>query len=56
VRWEFSRYCTRSSSITPDYKGKHAMRESVRIFMIAGAAGVWLTMVLLVLRFFGIHI
>jgi hypothetical protein len=32
------------------------MRESVPIFVIAGAAGVWLAIVLLVLRFFGIHI
>lgn len=31
------------------------MRESARIFVIAGAAGVWLAAVLLVLRFFGIH-
>ena len=32
------------------------MRESVPMFVIAGAAGVWLDAVLLVLRFFGIHI
>jgi hypothetical protein len=56
VRWGFSRWRTPSSSISPEDKSKHAMRESVRIFTIAGAAGVWLAVVLLVLRFFGMHI
>jgi hypothetical protein len=32
------------------------MRESVPIFVIAGAAGLWLAVVLLVLRFLDIHI
>jgi hypothetical protein len=32
------------------------MKTSVPILVIAGAAGVWLAVVLLVLRFFGIHI
>jgi hypothetical protein len=32
------------------------MRDSVPIFVIAGAAGVWLAVVLLALRLFGIHI
>ncbi len=32
------------------------MKESLPILVIAGAAGVWLAAVLLVLRFFGIHI
>jgi hypothetical protein len=32
------------------------MREFVPMLVIAGAAGVWLAGVLLVLRFLGIHI
>jgi len=32
------------------------MKDSVPILVIAGAAGVWLGVALLVLRFFGIHI
>jgi len=32
------------------------MRASVTILVIAGGAGVWLALVLLVLRLFGIHI
>jgi hypothetical protein len=32
------------------------MKESVPILVIAGAAGVWLGVVLLVLRFFGIYV
>jgi len=32
------------------------MRAAVPILVIAGGAGVWLALVLLVLRFFGIHI
>jgi len=32
------------------------MKDSVPILVIAGAAGVWLGVTLLVLRFFGIHI
>jgi hypothetical protein len=32
------------------------MRASVPILVIAGAAGVWLGLVLLVLRLFGIYI
>jgi hypothetical protein len=32
------------------------MKGSVPILVIAGAAGVWLGFVLLVLRFFGIHV
>jgi hypothetical protein len=32
------------------------MRDSVPILVIAGAAGVWMGLVLVVLRFFGIQI
>jgi hypothetical protein len=32
------------------------MKASVPILVIAGAAGVWLVVVPLVLRFFGIHV
>jgi hypothetical protein len=32
------------------------MKASVPILVIAGGAGVWLGFMLLVLRFFGIHI
>jgi hypothetical protein len=32
------------------------MKGSVPILVIAGVAGVWLGLVLLVLRFFGIHV
>jgi hypothetical protein len=32
------------------------MKASVPILVIAGGAGVWLAIVLLVLRFFGMHI
>jgi len=32
------------------------LRSSLPILVIAGGAGVWLALVLLVLRFFGIHI
>jgi hypothetical protein len=32
------------------------MRGALPILVVAGAAGVWLAAVLLVLRFFGIHI
>jgi len=32
------------------------MKRSLSILVIAGAAGVWLGFVLLVLRFFGIHV
>ena len=32
------------------------MRASLPIFVIAGAAGVWLALVLLVLRAFGIYL
>jgi hypothetical protein len=32
------------------------MKASLPILVIAGAAGVWLAIVLLVLRFFGMHI
>jgi hypothetical protein len=32
------------------------VRESVPILVIAGAAGVWLAVVFLVLKFLGIHI
>ena len=32
------------------------MKDSVPILVVAGTAGVWLGVVLLVFRFFGIHI
>jgi len=32
------------------------MKSAVPILVVAGAAGVWLAAVLLVLRFFGIHL
>jgi hypothetical protein len=32
------------------------MKDSLPILVIAGGAGVWLAIVLLVLRFFGIHL
>jgi hypothetical protein len=32
------------------------MKASVTILVIAGGVGVWLAIVLLVLRFFGMHI
>jgi hypothetical protein len=32
------------------------MKASLPILVIAGGAGVWLAIVLLVLRFFGMHI
>jgi hypothetical protein len=32
------------------------MKNSVPILVVAGTAGVWLGVVLLILRFFGIHI
>jgi len=32
------------------------MKGALPILVVAGAAGIWLAVVLLVLRFFGIHI
>jgi hypothetical protein len=32
------------------------MKASVPILVIAGSAGVWLGVVVLILRFFGIHV
>jgi hypothetical protein len=32
------------------------MKASLPLFVVAGAAGVWLGLVLVVLRFFGIHV